>query len=374
MNTFSPIKFSRIFYLILLVAVIVLVVNGTTLSNSDAISPILFITPETPNYDTAQLSVLIPTSTPLPINEADLRLLITPDSLTLVVDAAANLSALGLSVRKTSGIRTESLVSFFDVLQLDGGEVQAGDCFVLEKDDTTPVLSTGCIARVFKREVAPSDVFWYDSRGNHLRDVAIYQDGQPTGQICPGSEQECRFRFSGTRAISDPTSTPTTTPSPMPGVMAIEAGTYTVALNERSEEITIERFLIDVAPISLENYNRYLTRLYENRFQPLIPGQQVDFAMVEYEHAKSYCQEKWQFDTQGDIPSFDELLVAYSIGVFSEIDMPPQGFYEEWTRDKLPGDEVRTFIIKNNIVQDEQRLVNTLAGLITFRCSYSDDA
>ncbi|MBZ0278939.1 MAG: toll/interleukin-1 receptor domain-containing protein [Anaerolineae bacterium] len=175
-----------------------------------------------------------------------------------------------------------------------------------------------------------------------------------------------------TPLISIPT--PTTTPSPIPGVMVIEAGTYTVMLNGISEEVTVERFLIDITPVSLEDYNNYLFRLYENQFQPLIPGQQIDFAMVEYEHATSYCQEKWQIELQGNIPSFDELLVAYSKGLFNEIDMPPQGFYEEWTRDRLlAGDEVRTFIIEKDIVQDERRPLTTPAGLIMFRCSYSDD-
>lgn len=135
--------------------------------------------------------------TTLPSGEANLRLFMTHESFTLVVDEAVNLNGLQFRVVAATGTRTEALTDFFDILQLTGGVAQAGDCYVLVKDGAAPPLAGVCKvpARTFKRNVAPADVFWYDSVGETLLSVAIDQNGVTTDQVCPASEQECGIRY-----------------------------------------------------------------------------------------------------------------------------------------------------------------------------------
>ena len=125
---------------------------------------------------------------------ATLRLFATRDSLTLVVDEAVNLNGLQF---QTVGASTITVMALFDGLQLTGGDTQIGDCYVLVKDGAAPPLAGACAveARTFKRNVAPADVFWYDSVGETLLSVAIDQNGAATGQVCPASEQECGIRY-----------------------------------------------------------------------------------------------------------------------------------------------------------------------------------
>ncbi len=128
-----------------------------------------------------------------PSGEANLRLFMTRESFMLVVDEAVNLNGLQFQVVG----RTETLADFFDILRLTSGETQVGDCYVLVKDGAAPPLAGDCAvpARTFKRNVAPADVFWFDTLTGLYKDIAIYQDGQPTGQVCPGGEEGCGIRY-----------------------------------------------------------------------------------------------------------------------------------------------------------------------------------
>lgn len=177
-------------------------------SNTPTDIPVIPTDTDTPPSITAAPSeTLIPTTpaspsdtpvpqtppTTLPSGEANLRLFMTRESFTLVVDEAVNLS--GLQFRVVG--RTETLTDLFDILQLTGGMAQTGDCYVLVKNGAAPPLAGACAveARTFKRNVAPADVFWYDSVGETLLSVAIDQNGAATGQVCPASEQECGIRY-----------------------------------------------------------------------------------------------------------------------------------------------------------------------------------
>ncbi|MCB9453213.1 MAG: hypothetical protein H6672_17410 [Anaerolineaceae bacterium] len=165
-----------------------LLMTDTPGVKTDTLAPLITATPTLIIIDPTRPVV---SNTPA---SATLRLFATRDSLTLVVDEAVNLNGLQF---QTVGASTITVMTLFDGLQLTGGDTQVGDCYVLVRDGAAPPLAGACAvpARIFKRNVTPSDVFWFDILRVQMRDIAIYQDGSFTGQICSGALSECDIRY-----------------------------------------------------------------------------------------------------------------------------------------------------------------------------------
>lgn len=137
----------------------------------------------------------------LPIERtATLLLIMSPDSLTLVVTSgqAVNLSGLEFLVSDgQGGTHTVTLDEGFPHLQLTQGEVEAGTCFVAVETGATPPLPSICSdpQKVFRRDVPRTDVFWYDFMANRQRDVAVLRDGKLV-TLCAAAATECAINYS----------------------------------------------------------------------------------------------------------------------------------------------------------------------------------
>lgn len=130
---------------------------------------------------------------------AALRLIVSPESLTLVVVSAQaiNLNGLGFLVTDgRGGTHTVELAGGFDILQLTRGIAEPGTCFVAVEAGKTPPLPSACTQpqRVYRRELPRADVFWYDFVGNYQRDVAILRDGNLV-TLCAAAAPECLINY-----------------------------------------------------------------------------------------------------------------------------------------------------------------------------------
>ncbi|HEX2905697.1 MAG TPA: formylglycine-generating enzyme family protein, partial [Phototrophicaceae bacterium] len=137
-----------------------------------------------------------------------LNLLVERDTLTLhIVTGPVWLGDLEFrAVDGRGGIRSVRLMDDFDALQITGGYAEAGSCFVYRLSGATPPLPGTCsqINRVFRRDIARADVFWYDNVGSRARTVTVFGSGAGlTGEPCPPDIPDCPLVWE-------------VTPSPMP--------------------------------------------------------------------------------------------------------------------------------------------------------------
>lgn len=136
----------------------------------------------------------------LPVERAaTLRLIVTSDSLTLVVTSPTALNLNGLEFRVADGqggTQTVQLTASFDILQLTGGMAEPGSCFVSREAGTTSPLPSACTQpeKVFRREVPRADVFWYDFTANRQRDVAVLRDSDLL-TVCAAAATECAIEW-----------------------------------------------------------------------------------------------------------------------------------------------------------------------------------
>lgn len=132
--------------------------------------------------------------------DPNLHLFIEPNSFTVYVSSAESVSLIGLGFRYVDSrglISTTRLMAFFNELLLSDGIAQPQSCFIFVQQGTTPVLPGLCADRdkVFRKLVAPVDVFWYDFLTNRLRDISIVSIDTPTKQICTAADVDCAITY-----------------------------------------------------------------------------------------------------------------------------------------------------------------------------------
>jgi hypothetical protein len=151
------------------------------------------------------------TGAPFPTGEAALRLITSPDTLTIVVQASAPVDLRGLNLRyedSFGAVVTRHPADDFDVLALTGGLAEPGACFVYREAGSSSPLADACTntQKVFRRDVTRADVFWYDFTTNRPRDLVILREGI-AAQTCSGSAPECIIAYSDQAALVQPTAT-----------------------------------------------------------------------------------------------------------------------------------------------------------------------
>lgn len=157
----------------------------------------------------------------VPIEQtATLRLIASPDSLTLVVTSptALNLNGLELQVLDTVEGRVEiEITDWFDILALTEGIAEPGTCFVYQLSGANQPLPSACNQpnRVFRRDVPRADVFWYDFTANRQRDVAVLRDGSLV-TLCAAVATECPVSW-----LNQPTLPPSATNTGTPRITQV---------------------------------------------------------------------------------------------------------------------------------------------------------
>ncbi len=138
--------------------------------------------------------------------EANIHLLIERNSMVVYISAIQPLSLNGMAFRVINTLgdfETRNLSESFSILRLTDSIAQPGACFVYSLAGENPVLPSVCRDPnlVFRLEVPPSDVFWFDFISNRQRDIAIISNDKATGAICPASSVDCRVSYVGTEVI-----------------------------------------------------------------------------------------------------------------------------------------------------------------------------
>ncbi|GIL14283.1 MAG: hypothetical protein BroJett038_30030 [Chloroflexota bacterium] len=170
-------------------------------------TPVPFVPTGAP-FPTAPVSAVL---TDAPTGEAALRLITSPDTLTIVVQASASVDLRGLNLRyedSFGAVVTRHPADDFDVLALTGGMAEPGACFVYREAGSRSPLADACTntQKVFRREVTRADVFWYDFITNRPRDLVILREGIAP-QTCSGSAPECIIAYSDQAALVQPAAT-----------------------------------------------------------------------------------------------------------------------------------------------------------------------
>ncbi len=160
------------------------------------------VVPTNAPFPTAPVSA-VPTDAPT--REAALRLITSPDTLTIVVQASASVDLRGLNLRyedSFGAIVTRHPADDFDVLALTGGLAEPGACFVYREAGSSSPLPDACAntQKVFRREVTRADVFWYDFTTNRPRDL-VALNGEQLIIVCPGSSPSCDVAYTGAALV-----------------------------------------------------------------------------------------------------------------------------------------------------------------------------
>ena len=164
------------------------------------------------------LLVSVQISTAQEENEANIHLLIERNSMVVYIAATQPLSLDGLAFRVINTLgdfETRNLSESFSILRLTDSIAQPGSCFVYSLASENPVLPSVCRDPnfVFRLDVPPSDVFWFDFISNRQRDIAILSNDKATGAICPASSVDCRLTYVGREAIASAPELPETSTS-----------------------------------------------------------------------------------------------------------------------------------------------------------------
>lgn len=160
------------------------------------------VVPTNAPFPTAPVSA-VPTDAPT--GEAALRLITSPDTLTIVVQASAPVNLRGLNLRyedSFGAIVTRHPADDFGVLALTGGLAEPGACFVYREAGSSSPLADACTntQKVFRREVTRADVFWYDFTTNRPRDL-VALNGEQLIIVCPGSSPSCDVAYTGAALV-----------------------------------------------------------------------------------------------------------------------------------------------------------------------------
>lgn len=169
------------------------------------VTPVPFVPTGAP-FPTAPVSAVL---TDAPTGEASLRLITSPDTLTIVVQASAPVDLRGLNLRYVASGETVTRhpADDFDVLALTSGMAEPGACFVYREAGSSTPLANACKdpQKVFRREVTRADVFWYDFITNRPRDI-VALNGEQLIIVCSGSSPSCDVAYTGA-ALVQPTAT-----------------------------------------------------------------------------------------------------------------------------------------------------------------------
>lgn len=178
---------------------------------------------QTPTNPPPDPPTLTPAATPQSVT---LKLIAVKNMLVIVIPAGQSVQVSGLELRVVDAqntVRASIIANDFSFLQLTSGMVDPQSCFIYRLAGTADPVPLACERndRVIRREVAPSDVFWYDSVAEQARNVAVYRDGVFL-TICSSAVPECSIAWEMRNIASAPTipptmtSTPTLTPTDVP--------------------------------------------------------------------------------------------------------------------------------------------------------------
>jgi hypothetical protein len=147
--------------------------------------------------------------------EIALSLIVEPNSLVVHVDSPNQVNLKGLQFKALDNTGKPKIITLqndFETLQLTGGISDPDACYIYFQDRTASTLPQDCdqINRVFKRSVAPADVFWYDSVLVRQRDLVILDENDQIVATCPASLPKCSFSY------TLPIETEIVTPPPLP--------------------------------------------------------------------------------------------------------------------------------------------------------------
>ncbi|MCB9453212.1 MAG: hypothetical protein H6672_17405 [Anaerolineaceae bacterium] len=173
---------------------------------------ILFMTGSLTAYAQQETPTTTPTPSPTAI-PVTLHLLADVDTLTLYVSTQENLllSGLELRIRDSGGnAQTISIPTLFDILPLADFYAQPDSCFILRLAGSNSPLPGTCSQpnRIFRRDVARADVFWYDSLRSAPRDIVVMNNGALVTS-CPAALPNCPIQW-----YVPPSSPATATPTP----------------------------------------------------------------------------------------------------------------------------------------------------------------
>ena len=167
-----------------------------------------------------------PSPTTIPVT---LHLLTDVDTLTLYIASPENLLLAGLELRildSAGDAQTITIPALFDILKLADSYAQPGSCFVLRLVGTDSPLPGTCSQpnRVFRRDIARADVFWYDALRSEPRDIIVMNNGTLVTS-CPAALPNCPIQWyvplPPSAATPTPGDSPTAVLSPTPGNVPI---------------------------------------------------------------------------------------------------------------------------------------------------------
>jgi|GEM_PF-5745382 len=239
----------------------------------------------------------------------------------------------GLELRPI-GIAEVSRTPSGDFDELTSRDAQPDACFIYREEDATVSINSCDEDNIGYEE---NDVFWIKPSGE-IANIEVYWHEYFIASCPP--DRPCEIR---------------------PKKRLLDGDGQT------------EDFKIDSNPISIEDYEAF-------RVQYRLPSVNVVFnemspenilARPDFINATLYCESK-----NGQLPSRDELHIAYLDGLFDNFPIPLVGFHEEWTRDIISDTMAYTVIIDPLIedieIEERNNGEGDGEGLIAFRCSYTD--
>ncbi len=188
----------------------------------------------------AQTETETPTASPTAASQiVTVKLLSDRDTLVLVIPDKQSVSLMGLSlsvVTAQDDIHTSVIVDDFPFLRLTSGLVEPQSCLVYRLFGSTNPLPIACDLpeRIFRRDVARADVFWYDSVSEQPRVIAVYREEEFV-TVCSSTAPECTISWDVISVTETPsvtlvpdrlTQVATATPTNSSNPSTIEASIY----------------------------------------------------------------------------------------------------------------------------------------------------
>lgn len=144
-----------------------------------------------------------------------IRIFIDNDTLTLYIPSVGMVSLEGFAyqVQRSGQMESYSLDQYVG-FGISLNTIPTPICFRLREAGTTIPLPVECPqAQTLTQELAPANVFWYDSVTNSPRVITLTVSSVPFG-ICPSGISDCQAVFTPPTATPTPPP-PTATPTPV---------------------------------------------------------------------------------------------------------------------------------------------------------------
>lgn len=108
-------------------------------------------------------------------------------SFTILTRSDANIA--DVTVAPAGGIDEYAVERVFNAVTDSGWAWSPGICMRYIREGEEPVLPMSCSGELLERIINAVDVFWYDDRGNQLRDIVVRYNGRAI--TCSSAEQRC---------------------------------------------------------------------------------------------------------------------------------------------------------------------------------------